>query len=97
MIEKVSLCKQGYPDTYYSKETGYRYHRDSSFTDMMQADDDDDDDNGDAGDTSDDTVVLPGCMVPEQLGDGDGHPDGVGLAAPRLRDVSHAAHQVLRG
>lgn len=31
----------------------------------------------------------------QQLSDGDGDPDGVGLAAPRLRDVRHTADQVL--
>jgi len=31
----------------------------------------------------------------EQLSDSDGDPDGVGFAAPRLRDVRHTADQVL--
>ena len=33
----------------------------------------------------------------QQLSDGDGDPDGVGLALPWLRYVRHAADQVLQG
>ena len=36
-------------------------------------------------------------MMSEQLSDSDGDPDGVGFAAPRLRDVRHTADQVLQG
>jgi len=31
----------------------------------------------------------------QQLSDGDGDPDGVGFASPRLRDIRHTADQVL--
>ena len=48
-----------------------------------------------------DTVVVVVCksgnVMSQQLSDGDGDPDGVGLAAPRLRDVRHTADQVLQG
>ena len=49
-----------------------------------------------------DTVVVvvvcrSGNVMSQQLSDGDGDPDGVGLAAPRLRDVRHTADQVLQG
>ena len=48
-----------------------------------------------------DTVVVvvvcrSGNMMSQQLSDGDGDPDGVGLAPPRLRDVRHTADQVLQ-
>lgn len=48
-----------------------------------------------------DTVVVvvvcrSGNVMSQQLSDGDGDPDGVGLAAPRLRDVRHTADQVLQ-
>ena len=48
-----------------------------------------------------DTVVVvvvcrSGNVMSQQLGDGDGDPDGVGLAAPRLRDIGHTADQVLQ-
>ena len=46
-------------------------------------------------------VVVVVCrswnVMPQQLSDGDGDPDGVGLAPPRLRDVRHTADQVLQG
>ena len=43
------------------------------------------------------TAVVGGSwnMVSQQLGDGDGDPNGVGLAAARLRDVRHTTDQVL--
>ena len=49
-----------------------------------------------------DTVVVvvvcrSGNVMSQQLSDGDGDPDGVGLAPPRLRDVRHTADQVLQG
>ena len=73
-----------------------------TFTETAQADNADDDDDDDCGGMEagfkplDNAVVGAGGMVPEELCDGDGDPDCVGLAAPRLRDVCHAAHQVLQ-
>ena len=72
-----------------------------TFTETAQADNADDDDNDCGGMEAsvkplDNAVVWAGGVVPEELCDGDGHPDCVGLAASRLRDVSHTAHQVLQ-
>lgn len=72
-----------------------------TFTETAQADNADDDDDNDCGGMEagvkplDNAVVWAGGVVPEELCDGDGNPDCVGLAASRLRDVRHAAHQVL--
>ena len=73
-----------------------------TFTETAQADNADDDDDNECGGMEasvkslDNAVVWAGGVVPEELCDGDGDPDCVGLAASRLRDVRHAAHQVLQ-